>query len=507
MRIFLIIILAVMGFFLVASIEACLGIMSLDYSVPIVLNDTKEYDLAIFNLIGNDLAPLIFLLISFVLFSWLLGLYRKVTRIKRSASTTEREAITKPFILYLRSFVDEKSTKKRIKRLSDIRSEEEMLIDVFTDIAPVYAIGDPADKKMPYGATRIYVDDSKWKKTVEELAQNAEIVILRLGQTNNFWWEVNMVLKTVSIEKIVFVIPWSKNFTNVSTLYKILLEHKIDISNLNISIDKKRYGSISSVLFFIDDTPVSKEIILPRFTGVFFSYDNLLRNALSPYREKFGFKPKKRLPILKARISLLAVMFVLILCIGGRFYGHLMELKYQRPYELVEECIKDNDFVAKYGNEINGTSLTWALVGTIMGKLVLNDEDFIQMLLIENIALNQASRSEYEQLFEQPHNTLLVIKKYAPDYYLDYVNIASKASLMWLKYPEVATSELDFYKQNIDKLPPWVGSFGNNYGNESDENFNRLFISEAMKHIDEPDFSVTMKTLMAQSINFENQAE
>jgi len=133
-----------------------------------------------------------------------------------------------------------------------------MLIDSFSDIAPVYAIGNPADKKMPYGATRIYVDDAIWKNTVEKLSQNAEIVILRLGQTNNFWWEVNMALKKVPIEKIVFVIPWSKNFNNVLILYKILLEHNIDISALNVSVDKTRYGSISSVLFFKGSTPISK---------------------------------------------------------------------------------------------------------------------------------------------------------------------------------------------------------------------------------------------------------
>lgn len=502
MRYILIILLVFIGFILVASTEVCLGILPIDeYVVPTAIYNTDEYDLAVAELIGNDFGGLIIFSISLILFSWLLGVYKKITRIKRTKSTIKSEDVIRPFILYLRSFADEKSTKKRIRRLSDSRSEEEMLIDSFSDIAPVYAIGDPADKKMPYGATRIYVDDAIWKNTVEKLSQNAEIVILRLGQTNNFWWEVNMALKKVPIEKIVFVIPWCKNFNNVSTLYKILLEHNIDISALNVSVDKKRYGSISSVLFFKGNTPISKEIIIPKFTGIFLSYDNLLRNALSSFREKFGFKQKKKFPLLKYRLLSFVLVLIIIVGCGGRFFGHLMELKYQRPYELVEECIKDADFVSKYGTEVNGTNLSWAIIGSVRGKFLLNDEDFIQMLLIEDKALSQASYSESEQLTDEPYNSLLIIKKYTPDYYRDYIRIASKATLAWIKNPEAATNALFFYKQNIENLPQWVISFFDKYGEEADDDFDILWIEEAMKHIDEPDFSNTMKILMAQNIN------
>lgn len=502
MKYLVIVLLIIVGFFLVASTETCLGIMrGNEYIVPTVLNNTNEYDLAIAELIGNDFAGLVLFIISLTLFSWLLGVYRKITRVKRTKSVTTRDNVKKPFILYLRSFADEKSTGKRIKKLSDSRSEEEMLIDSFSDIAPVYAIGDPSDKKMPYGATRIYVDDAEWKQTVVDLAQDAEIVILRLGQTNNFWWEVNMALKKVPVEKIVFVIPWSKNFNNVSALYKILLEHNIDISTLNVSVDKKRYGSISSVLFFNGQIPITKEIVIPRFSGVFLSYDNLLRNALSSFREKYGFKTKKRLPILKTRLlSLVLLLMVIVGCVGS-FWGHLMELKYQRPYELVEECVKDPNFVSKYGSDVNGTNLNWAIVGSIRGKFLLTDEDFINMLLIEDKALNQVSYSEAAQINSEPFNSLLIIKKYTPEHYQEYVDLTSKATLLWIKHSEDASNALLYYKHNIENLPNWVYTFFDEYSEESDSDFESRWIEEAMKHIGEPDFSDTMKTLMAQSVD------
>lgn len=347
MRLLLIIILIVVGFFLSASLALCLGVTQDYYEVPTVTNELEEFD-AVTELVGNDFGGPMLLVLFLFLFGWLFGLYRSVCRKKRTASIKGIGTVEKPFILYLRSFADEKSTKKKVKRLFDSRSEEEMLIDAFSDIAPVYAIGDPADKRMPYGATRIYVDDSIWKQTVENLAMSAEVVILRLGQTNNFWWEVNMALKKVPIEKIVFVIPWSKNSENVQTLHKILSDHGIDISSLNLRFDKKRYGSISSVLFFKNNTPVNEEIVIPRFTGLFLSYDNLLRNALSSFREKYGFNDKKRLPVFKARIMTLVLILTITFVGTGKFMSHLAELKIKRKDALREYIKETNTPSGKY---------------------------------------------------------------------------------------------------------------------------------------------------------------
>lgn len=330
MKYVILIFLIILGFVLIVSIDLIFEVVQLDSpNISIGLENTDEYEI-VSQLIGYDFGGLFFLIISLPLFSYLFGIYRKFNRKEKTKSITTAESIKSPYILYLRSFADEKSTKKVIRKLSDTRSEEEMLIDAFSDIAPIYAIGDPADKKMPYGATRIYVNDSIWKQIVEQLATKAEIVVLRLGETNNFWWEVEMALKKVPIDKIVFVIPWSKNFKNVSTLNKILLEHNIDISSLDVTIDKKRSGSISSILFFNNGKPVTKEIIIPKFTGYFLSYDNLLRNALAPFRSKYGFDTKKKLSVNKSRILYLSIILIILIMSGGKFIAHLMEIKYQQ---------------------------------------------------------------------------------------------------------------------------------------------------------------------------------
>lgn len=354
--IFLIIVGALL---LVSVVELITGYLSFNSpELSVLLGDNVEYDDAFYQLIGIDFGILFYFVIFLTLFSYLLGLYRKINRKKRTKSLIKVENIKSPFILYLRSFADEKSTKKIIRRRSDSRSEEEMLIDAFSDIAPIYAIGDPADKKMPYGAARIYVNDSVWKQTVEQLAIKAEIVVLRLGQTNNFWWEVEMALKKVPIDKIVFVIPWSKNFKNVTTLYKILLEHNIDISSLDITIDKKRTGSISSVLYFNNGEPEAKEIVIPKFTGHFLSYDNLLRNALASFRNRYGFNTKKKLPVLKSRILLITLILLILIGCGGRFFNHVMELKSRCPDESSQECVNEETISSKLGHEVKDLNLS-----------------------------------------------------------------------------------------------------------------------------------------------------
>lgn len=505
MKYIILIFLIITGLLLVMSAAVCIIILPLNpYDIPIVLNDTIEYSDTVFELIGYDLGGLIIFIISNIIFSLLLGIYKNLNRRIRSESLKDTTTIQKPFILYLRSFSDEKSTRKKVRILSDQRTEEEMLIDVFSDIAPIYAIGDPADKKMPYGANRIYVDDTIWQATVETLACNAEIVILRLGQTNNFWWEVGMALSKVPVEKLVFVIPWSKTFNNVSTLYKILLEHGIDISQLNVSIEKKREGSISSILFFKDNHPICREIVIPRLTGLFLSYDNLLRNALTPFREKYGLKTVKKLPILKSRILFLVLLLSATIGCGGILFGNLLELKYQRPYEIVEECVKDSDFTFKYGSEKNGTNLTRAIIGFIRGKLLLSDQDFKRLLLIENEAMSQMSYGEAEVVNREPFNLFLIIKKYTPDHYQEYVEIAARATLLWAKYPVETANALTYYKNNTYNLPQWVQSFIDENSNESEEVFERLWTKEWMNHIDDADFAEVMKTIVAQAINPDN---
>ena len=286
--------------FVAVWLQIFLGIVPTE--VPIVLENTKEYSCALFELIGQDVGIPFFIIASYYLFSLFFSLYHRYG--KRTKDTLSPNDIKGPFVLYLRSFIADNTTVKRVSSLSDERSEEEVLVNVLSDIAPVYAIGDPNDKMMPLGASRVYVEDRHWKATVVKLAQKAAVLVLRLGETDSFWWEVEMAAQSVPLDKILFVVPESKTFNNVATLYKILLDNGVDIKLVDVSIDKKLTGSISSFLFFSQDgKPVARSVKTPRFSRIVLSYENILRNTLSEFRAKFGLQPVWKHPVLSPPVE------------------------------------------------------------------------------------------------------------------------------------------------------------------------------------------------------------
>lgn len=485
--------------FLGMTVKVFLGIET--YDVPIVIEDTIEYFDAKWQMIGWYSWIVIFPILFYLLFAFSFSQYHKLK--KKIKDTLNVSEIQGPFVLYLRSFIDDKNARKSVSLFTDIKTEEEALVEVMSEIAPVYAIGDPKDKKMPLGASRIYVDDEHWKSTVYSLAKRAVTVVLRLGKTDSFWWEVEMALKEVSIDKLLFVIPESKTFDSVATLYKILLDHDIDIKAANISIEKKSRGSISSFLFFNKEgLPESKEIIIPRFTRILLSYDNILRNALSSFRSSFGLKVTKKLTIRYIRIIEIIVLIYLPVVSGMHLFGNLMNLKYQMPYEFVEKCIESPDFVKKYSNEINGTNLTWGVVEATKGMFGLEDDEYKLLFLIEARALHAMSHDEFNQIGRAPKNNLLMIKKYLADSYDNYVDILSEAAIIGVQYPEEIDDLLMMYKSNLETMPQWVVDLANSEDMPQDEyeymkEYNRLMI----EHIDDDDFVDILKTLASQAIN------
>ncbi len=262
--------------------------------------------------IGKNIILPILIIISSIITMWLQSINHRLGRKKKS--TLRKEDIQGPFILYLRSFIDDANTGKSTNTLSDVTSEEEALVEVLSDIAPVYAIGDPKDKKSPLGASRLYVSDDEWKSTVEYLAQRAQVVVLRLGSTDSFWWEVKMALGKINKQKILFVIPESDSLDSILVLSRYFLEHNVDMSKMKTSVSRKRFGSISSFIYFNENGEAcSSNFIAYRFTSFVLSYANMLRSSLADFRKRFGLvsKPPKVRKLRCLQILIIAYFFII----------------------------------------------------------------------------------------------------------------------------------------------------------------------------------------------------
>ncbi len=424
--------------------------------IPIAVKESIEYERAIGEIRGEIFGPLILGFLFIVLCSYFGSLHHRLCKEKKN--TLKKEDIKGPFVLYLRSFIDDQITKNNDAPINDNRSEEEVLVSILSDIAPVYAIGNPADKQAPIGASRIYVNNEHWKETVEWLAQRAVLLALRIGKTDSFWWEVEMALKTVPLHKIFFVVPYSNTFDRISILYKYLLDKGYDLSDLNISIEKKKRGSISSFIYFNDNGSIgTKNVNVPRLSKLVLSYEEILRKNLNDFLSLYGLGRKKFRSVHKGRIFL---MIAFVWCLFTSFclyYQTKVKMDNPLPEEFVEMCIEKPSFVSKYSNEIDYNNLINALMEANNGYYMLDEEDFVFLLQTEHDALVYMDELEYDQMIAQPQWQFLFIKKYCNDVYDQYIAIWAKAVYNSFNNPEKLEEIKKHYSSmTADNLPDWL---------------------------------------------------
>jgi hypothetical protein len=131
-------------------------------------------------------------------------------------------------VVYLRSFKDDgKNVKTWKDRLPlwrvlhpiklwgaflnafDTRTEEEVLAEVLRQIGPVVGIGRPGEKLPQLGAARVYVDNDRWQQTVHDFLSQAGLVVLRLGKTPGFFWEVEQSAGKLHPARLILLVPLS----------------------------------------------------------------------------------------------------------------------------------------------------------------------------------------------------------------------------------------------------------------------------------------------------------
>lgn len=121
---------------------------------------------------------------------------------------------TRAPVIYLRSFNDDDDDiRNRFMNLGFAETAEQSLATLLREFGPVIALGRPGDRLPVLGANRTYVVDDQWQDIVEEWLRKARMVILRLGYTDNFFWELETVIRLVEPSKILIYYPqpfWKK---------------------------------------------------------------------------------------------------------------------------------------------------------------------------------------------------------------------------------------------------------------------------------------------------------
>jgi len=165
-----------------------------------------------------------------LLFVVLLPIGVRLINAARRASVAPLENVLadddRPPILYLRSFaLDEKTSRVDSRFVTTgmikLRTEEELLAGVLTQIGPCVAIGKPGEVLPKIGFHRTYVGD-KWREKVLELMPRARLVVLMGGTTDNFRWELQEAVELVRPERILMFIPYEGERDFFTVLREVL---------------------------------------------------------------------------------------------------------------------------------------------------------------------------------------------------------------------------------------------------------------------------------------------
>ena len=260
----------------------------------------------------DTLGPLVLLFWGFGIVSSILGayIYKESKNINLTKEISHKKTLTqldideREPILYLRSFVSDSLAGKSenddllAKFLSlgypqNLNSEEEQLSYAIKKYGPFIAIGNPNDSLPQIGASRIYTENDKWKDVVTDLIKTSQLIILRLGVTPSFWWEVDVVFKNKKPEKIIFLLPESSDkYYEFKEEFEKRFSQKLPSHYNPGLIGGQSFSAIlvynqnwePRILYCIDKTSMSFRNTVKE------EFDTILRYVFNRYNEGWNFK-------------------------------------------------------------------------------------------------------------------------------------------------------------------------------------------------------------------------
>lgn len=236
-------------------------------------------------------------------------------------------------VVYIRSFRDDAKLLNSHESIDiwvsrvfipvfSIKSREETLADCLSEIGPVVAIGNPREELPELGAARMYFRDDEWQQKILAFMQRARLVVLLGGPTKNLWWEIEQALKVLSPEKLICVVPNSKERNGQNFLKDFAA--KIGHPNAAAFLDSPKKGAkkwlhqYGRIIYFDKNwLPLSSpiQVLSPRmffYNKSINQFEPALRVALQPVFKHLGMEGP-RLPVNK--LTVLIIIFVAVVAI------------------------------------------------------------------------------------------------------------------------------------------------------------------------------------------------
>jgi hypothetical protein len=152
-------------------------------------------------------------------------LRRRARRRALLSAVAARQLDPRPPILFLRAFRDDQvslaaARPPLLMRLIDPGgiggSLEELIVQEYTGLGPVVAIGDPKDPLPPLGVSRMYCTGETWQERVNSLMQESARIVIAVdssaaigpeGVPTGLAWEITRLRDKGVLDKTTFVWP------------------------------------------------------------------------------------------------------------------------------------------------------------------------------------------------------------------------------------------------------------------------------------------------------------
>ncbi len=389
------------------------------------LEGTDAYTQYTFEVIGELAGGWVIMILGFVLARLCFRLARRMSRRRREMTFSEQQAVASPFILYLRSFYADAVTSRSAERLlKPEQTEEQLLVSILDDIAPVIAIGRPHDTYLPKGADRLYLSDEVWQERVTELAHSAELVALRLGSTRGFWWEVSLCLEQLPPDKLLFIIPALKDPAPMEELERRLLAHGIDADLSRLKVKKRGKSSIAGFLTIGEDnkavfTPIKRRPLL----DVFIPAEDTLREALADLLRANGGYASSRSVAVRAKVCW-GIVLVSFFIMAANSYLKYQEFERDRyPKELIALCESSVYTPEQLKGLSDQGKIHYIFTDILKGAGKMDKSSALELYQLTTGLLETVSDREYQLLFQDlpddiadyPTDLLIVAKRYFTD--------------------------------------------------------------------------------------------
>lgn len=147
------------------------------------------------------------------------GVIQMFLRARKFTAASAEEVLTadpRPPVIYMRSFKDDAAASMPVMSgppgwavlfPKELVTEEELVARILNDFGPMVTIGRPGEALRELGAARMYVGEQAWHEKVTELMQSAKLVVLRLGQTEGLWWELEQAIGKMRPEQLLVFVP------------------------------------------------------------------------------------------------------------------------------------------------------------------------------------------------------------------------------------------------------------------------------------------------------------